>query len=158
MVKMDVMAECHMATAVVNHRAEGYLEAACAALPADKGGLFDVVLEMAADRNLLSDLRVARAGARVAIIGSKPQDVALNPRLLMPKEISLHGVFLSTATAEERASTHRALYEAMEQGGLAPIVAKAFPLEEAREAHKEVVDAAAGGKAGNVVVVVKEEE
>ena len=78
----------------VNHRTNDYLESAKAALPAHTDGLFDVVLEMAAHANLLADVSVLRHAGRVAIIGSKPLPIEFNPRLLMPKEISVHGVFL----------------------------------------------------------------
>lgn len=142
----------------VNHRAEGYLDAARAALPTASDGLFDVVLEMAAHANLVSDVSVLRTGGRVAIVGSTPQPVSLNPRLLMPKEISLHGVFLPAASAAEKEATHRALYDAMDRGALRPIVGTALPLAEAARAHMEIMEPSAGGKVGNIVLVVREEE
>ena len=140
----------------VNHRAEGYLEAACAALPADKEGAFDVVLEMAAHANLLSDLRVLRTGAQIAVIGSKPLPVDFNPRLLMPKEVSLHGVFSPAASADDKAKTHAALFGAMERGELTPMVGRVFALAEAARAHAEIVEPSAGGKLGNIVLRVRD--
>ena len=48
-----------------NHREDGYLDAAVSE------GEFDLVLEMAADVNLVSDLSVlASNGGRIAIVGS----------------------------------------------------------------------------------------
>jgi NADPH:quinone reductase-like Zn-dependent oxidoreductase len=109
------------ADAAVNHREEGYLSQAQAALPDACDGKFDIVLEMAAHANLVADVSLLRRGGQVspqgldpgrrpcmtyallkelrscpcggqlAIIGSKPAPIALNPRLLMPLEVSLHG-------------------------------------------------------------------
>ena len=92
------------------------------------------------------------------MIGSKPAAISLNPRLLMPKEISVHGIFLPSSTAEEKRATHQALYESMDSGGLMPVVGATFALADAAKAHVEVVEPSSGGKIGNVVVVVREEE
>ena len=64
---------------------------------------------MAAHANLVADVGLLRAGGQLAIIGSKPQPVQLNPRLLMPAETTVHGVFLPSSTPEEKFETHRAL-------------------------------------------------
>ena len=112
---------------------------------------------MAAHANLVADLGLVRVGGQVAIIGSKPEAVSLNPRLLMPKEISVHGVFLPVNTAEEKRANHAALYESMVSGALTPVVGETFPLADAAQAHVEVVQPSAGGKVGNVVVVVRDE-
>ena len=140
----------------VNHRAAGYLEAATAALPAGKTG-FDVVLEMAAHANLVTDLGLLQHGGRLAIIGSKPEPIALNPRLLMPRELSVLGVFMPAASAAEKHATHRALYASMERGELTPVVGAIFALDDAPSAHREIVAPTAGGKVGNIVVLVRSE-
>jgi len=140
----------------VNHRSEGYLDAAAAALPATKEGRFDLVLEMAAHANLLADLKLLSRGARVAIIGSKPLPVALNPRLLMPDEVSVHGVFLPASSPQEKTETHRALFNAMEDGQLTPVVGTTFELADAAKAHIEVMEPSQGAKVGNVVLTVVE--
>ena len=141
----------------VNHRSDDYLQSASAALPAAKQGKFDIVLEMAAHANLLADVGMVQKHGRIAIIGSKPLPVALNPRLLMPSEITLHGVFMPAASADEKAATHQGLYEAMERGGLAPNVGLALPLSEAAKAHVEIAEPSTGGKVGNIVLIVREE-
>ena len=120
------------------------------------GGSIPVLAEMAAHANLLSDVEVLAQHARLAIIGSKPLPVALNPRLLMPKEVSLLGVFLPAGAADLRA-THAALYESMAAGKLAPMVGAALPLADAAKAHVEVMAPSSGGKVGNIVLVVREE-
>ena len=75
----------------------------------------------------------------------------------MPNEISVHGVFLPASSAEEKLATHQALYDSMSTGGLSPIVGATFGLAEADKAHAEIVAPSAGGKVGNIVVIVREE-
>ena len=97
------------ATAAVNHKEEGYLQAAKAALPEGSDG-FDVLLENAAHANLPADMGVMAKAGRVCIVGSKAQEVGLNPRLTMPKEVDIRGVFLSASSPAEIAEIHSALY------------------------------------------------
>ena len=138
----------------VNHREDAYVERAMASLPADKGGKFDIVLEMAAHTNMLQDIVMLRHGGQLAVVGSKAEAVPFNPRLLMPAEVSIHGVFLSTASAAEKQQTHAALFDAMVSGALTPVVGVELPLSEAATAHKEVMQPSSGGKVGNIVLVV----
>jgi NADPH:quinone reductase len=135
---------------VVNHREDGYLEKALAS-----GGEFDLVLEMAADVNLISDLTVlASNGGRIAIVGSKAQEIGLNPRLTMPKELDIRGVFLGNSTKDELLESHADIYNALHSGELSPVVATEIPLKDARLSHAEVMTPQSGGSAGNVVLVV----
>lgn len=140
------------AIAAVNHRSANYLAAAEAAV-ANK---FDLVLEMAAHANLVMDLGLLRRGGQLAIIGSKAQSIELNPRLLMPNELSIRGIFLPSQSGAESKETHAALYAAMESGALIPVVATEIPLAQAPQAHVEVMEPSSGGKAGNVVLTVRD--
>ena len=56
------------------------------------------------------------------------------------------------------AATHRALYDAMNRGALTPMVGMALPLADAPRAHVEVMEPSAGGKVGNITLVVREED
>lgn len=84
------------ATAVVNHKKPGYLEEAVSAI-ADKSNGFDVLLENAADINLVNDTSVMAKNGRICIVGSKAKPIPFNPRLTMPKELDIRGVFLSAS-------------------------------------------------------------
>lgn len=137
------------ADAVLNHRKEGYLQEAQELV---EGG-YDVVLEMAAHVNLPADLSLAARRSCVCIIGSKAEVVGVNPRATMPKEVDVRGVFLGTQTTEEREETHRALYEAMDNGALTPMVGMELDLSEAPKAHMEVMNPSAGGALGNIVLI-----
>ena len=130
----------------MNHREEGYLEAAKAA----REGGFDVVLEMAADANLVNDMALLGKSGRVAIVGSKAAPIAVNPRLTMPNELDVRGVFLSNASVGELEEIHAALFQAMAKGELKPVVGTEMGLAEAGRAHTEVMQA---GKAGNIVLM-----
>lgn len=133
---------------VVNHRAEGYLQKACAF---GDGRRFNICLEMMASENLVADVGIMARHGRIAIIGSKAQDVAFNPRLTMPMELDIRGVFSPCATASEREATQHALFDAMDRGALRPPVAVRLPLAEAPQAHVQVMRP---GKSGNVVLTI----
>ena len=139
------------AVAAVNHKAEGYLAAAVAALPDGCGG-FDVLLENAAHANLPADMGVMAKGGRVCIVGSKAQEVGLNPRLTMPKEVDIRGVFLSASSPDEIGAIHAELYKLMVAGSFKPVVGMTLGLEQAALSHVEVMAPSAGGAVGNIVV------
>ena len=75
----------------------------------------------------------------------------------MPRELSVLGVFMPAASAAEKHATHRALYASMERGELTPVVGAIFALDDAPSAHREIVAPTAGGKVGNIVVLVRSE-
>ena len=114
---------------------------------------YDVVLEMAAHANLATDLRLVALNGRICIVGSKAQDVALNPRLLMPKQVDLRGVFLGSALPQELSEIHAELHGAMARRSLVPVVSQRLPLRDAARAHVEVMEPSAGGASGNVVLL-----
>lgn len=134
---------------VANHRKEGYVAELQGAVPQG----FDVVLEMAAHGNLPVDLTLAGKRSCICIIGSKAQEVGVNPRATMVKEVDVRGVFLGTQTAEERAETHAALQDAMARGALKPVVGMELPLADAAKAHVEVMGPSSGGAVGNIVLI-----
>lgn len=133
----------------VNHREKGYLEACKAAAPEG----FDVILEMAAHANLAVDLQLVGQNGRICIVGSKSQDININPRTLMPKQVDVRGVFLGSATPEELQDIHASLFDAMQRKALVPVVGLELPLQEAAKAHVEVMAPSSGGAAGNVVLL-----
>lgn len=134
---------------VVNHRAEGYQTSLKKEFPQG----FDVILEMSAHTNLPADLSLAARRGKVCIIGSKSQEVAVNPRHFMSNEVEVRGVFLPMAVPEEIKETHAALFQALADGSLKPAVSSELPLAEAPTAHKEVMNPSAGGSTGNIVLI-----
>ena len=127
---------------VLDHRAPDYLEK-LVELTGGRG--VDVVLEMLANVNLDKDLNVLAKWGRVVVIGSRGP-VEINPRSAMMRDASIHGMTLLNATPEELTRINAALVAGLENRTLRPIVGREFPLNEAAEAHKAVLEPGAYGK------------
>ena len=105
----------------------------------------DVILEMLANVNLGKDLTILAKGGRVVIIGSRGP-VEINPRDTMQRDADIRGMILPNASPAEMASIHAALVAGLENGTLRPVIGKEFPLAEAAEAHRAVMESGALGK------------
>ena len=123
------------ASAVFNHRKEGYLEEI--RQEAGEGGI-NVIVENAAHINLGKDLQILARGGRVAIIGSRGP-VEINPRDAMSREASISGVMLFNATQKEFSEGLAAIQAGIAAGWLCPIVGKVFSLEDAAKAHVDIL-------------------
>ena len=135
---------------VFNHRQPGYLDT-IKEVSGSHG--VDVIVENAAHINLGSDLALLAKGGRVAVVGSRGP-VEINPRDTMSREAAVFGVMLFNASSKERDEMHAALQGGMEAGWLKPIVGKQFPLENASEAHKDIISGS--GALGKMVLTVSE--
>jgi NADPH2:quinone reductase len=127
---------------VLDHRAEGYLDEL---LALTEGRGFDIILEMLANVNLEKDLSLLARGGRVVIIGSRGS-IEINPRALMTRDASIHGMSLLNAPAHELTGIHAALVAGLENGTLRPVVGQELPLAEAARAHALVLESGAYGK------------
>jgi NADPH2:quinone reductase len=127
---------------VFNHRNAGYQQEIMKA-SSDKG--MDVILEMLANVNLGSDLKMLAQQGRVVVIGSRG-DVTITPRDLMSRRASVRAFTLWAAQPAETAEIHAGLYAGLENGSLRPVVGKQFPLAEAARAHKEILEPGATGQ------------
>jgi NADPH2:quinone reductase len=105
----------------------------------------DVILEMLANVNLGKDLTMLARGGRVAVIGSRGT-VEINPRDAMGREADIRGVFLGGASEKEYRDMHAGIGAGLAGGWLKPIVGKTFPLAEAPQAHRAVMEEKAKGK------------
>ena len=136
------LVEAEGAHHVLDHRAPDYLER----LVEMTGGRgVDVVLEMLANVNLGQDLNVLAPRGRVVVIGNRGT-VEVNPRALMSRDGSVHGMSLFNASPRELQSIHAALAAGMEAGTLRPVVGRELPLAEAARAHEAVLEPGARGK------------
>lgn len=126
------------ARAAVGH---GDCEAAEEAL----GGPLDVILEMAAHRNLGSDLRHLAPGGRVVVIGSRGP-VEINPRDLMRCSGAIRAFQLPRLSEDALGRVERELARGLRDGSLCPAVGRTFPLALAPEAHRAVLEPGACGK------------
>lgn len=130
------------ASEAVDHRASGYQEAAMS-FTGGKG--FDVILEMLANVNLGADLKMLSRGGRVVVIGSRGE-TSVNPRDLMARDAAVFGMLLWNIRDEDAASAHAAIVAGLKSGVLRPVVGAEFPLAQAPEAHRKVMETGAYGK------------
>ena len=127
---------------VFDHRAPDHFEQI---MKATGGHGVDVIVEMLANVNLGKDLTILAKGGRVVIIGSRGR-VEINPRDTMQRDADVRGMILPNTPPAELANIHAALVASLENGTLRPVVAKEFPLAEAAEAHRAVMQPGALGK------------
>ena len=130
------------ADSVVDHSAENYLEEI---LEITGGKGVEIILEMMANVNLLKDFDVLAKFGRISIIGNRGS-LEFNPRAIMSKDASVFGLSLFNAPAEQMNEIHAAIYDGLQAGFLKPIVGKTFPLEDATQAHRAVIEEKAFGK------------
>jgi NADPH2:quinone reductase len=114
-------------------------------LKATDGRGVDIILEMLANVNLGTDLKLLAKHGRVIIIGNRGE-VTINPRDLMARRASARGFTLWGLTEAESAEVHAGIGAGLENGTLRPIVSKQIPLAEAARAHKEILEPGASGK------------
>ena len=127
---------------VFDHSKTGYQEEI---LKATRGRGVDIVLEMLANVNLATDLKLLATNGRVIVIGNRGE-ITINPRDLMLRRASARGFTLWAITPAEEADIHAGLIAGLENGTLRPVVGKELPLAEAARAHKEILEAGATGK------------
>ncbi len=105
----------------------------------------NVVLEMLANVNLATDMKLLAQHGRVIVIGNRGE-ITINPRELMARRAMVRGFTLWAATEAESAEIHAAIAAGLENGTLRPIVGKEIPLKDAPRAHQEVLAPGAFGK------------
>ncbi len=109
------------------------------------GSGVDVIIEMLANVNLERDFECLAMFGRIVVVGSRG-NIQFTPRLAMTKDATIHGMSLFNSTQHERDDIHAAIFKGLSEGKLRPHVRMAFPLENAPNAHHEVIEAKALGK------------
>lgn len=127
---------------VYNHHEDGYLDKAVE--EATGGAGFDVILEMLANVNLDKDLDAVAQNGRVVVIGSRGR-VEIDPRKMMKKDSVVLGMTVMNASERESCEIHAAIGAGLANGTLHPVVERAFPLENAAQAHEAVMQSGAYG-------------
>jgi len=127
---------------VFDHRAPDHFEQI---MNATGGRGVNVIVEMLANVNLGKDLTILAKGGRVAIVGSRGR-VEIDPRDTMQRDADIRGMALPNTPAADMASIHAALVAGLENGTLRPVIGKEFPLAEAAQAHRAVMEPGAVGK------------
>lgn len=121
---------------VLSHNEPGYL---------DKIDGVDVVIEMLANVNLEEDFKVLNKFGCIVIIGNRGS-LDFNPRLTMAKEADILGMAVWNAPINEYNESLIAVEAALKNGGLQPFVGTILPLEEAAQAHIQILSSKAKGK------------
>ena len=105
----------------------------------------NLILEMLANENLGTDLKIAAPFGRIVVIGSRGA-VEVDARDAMQNDITVRGMVLKSTPPEEFREIHEKLAAGLKKGALKPVVGKEFPLAEAPEAHRAVMRSPALGK------------
>lgn len=133
---------------VFNHHDPAYLDGikdTCR----DSG--INLVIEMAANKHLGQDIPLLAKRGRVVIVGGRG-NVDVNPRDVMSREADLLGLRLFQSSEDELHEAHAAIQAGIEAGWLRPVVGKEYALEQAAEAHYNLIYGR--GAIGKMVLIV----
>ncbi len=104
-----------------------------------------VIIEMLANINLERDFECLAMFGRIVVVGSRGS-LQFTPRLAMTKDATICGMSLFNSDQQQRDEIHEAIFLGLSEGTLRPHIGKVFPIEEAPNAHHEVIEAKAIGK------------
>ena len=105
----------------------------------------DVILEMIANVNLATDMKLMAIRGRTVVIGNRGE-ITVNPRDLMARRASVCGFTLWAVTKRKPPKSMRPSRPDWTNGTLRPIVGKEIPLKDAAIAHQDVLAPGAFGK------------
>jgi len=128
--------------AALNHNKKGYLdEVEC--LTAGNG--VDLILEMLANVNLNSDLKLLAPFGRVVVIGNRGT-VEIDPRDTMGKNTSILGMSLFNSPVKVLKQIHAVIHAGLSDGRFQPLIHQELPLSQAAESHEVVMRTGLNGK------------
>jgi len=114
-------------------------------LNATEGRGPDIIIEMLANANLARDLGMIAHRGRIVIIGNRGT-IEINPRDAMSRDAAILGMMLLNATPDEVVRISAGVAAGLENKSLNPIVGRTFPLDQAPQAHEQVLAPGALGK------------
>ncbi len=126
------------AEAAINYREEDFVER-IAALTGERG--VDVILDMVMGEYLARNLKCLAPDGRLVFIAVQggPKVKELNVLPIMLKRLTVTGSTLRPRSIQDKAAIAAALrqrvWPLLEQGPVAPVIHRAFALEQAAEAH-----------------------
>jgi D-arabinose 1-dehydrogenase-like Zn-dependent alcohol dehydrogenase len=101
----------------------------------------DVAIEIVGSKTLQESLKALAPGGRAVIVGNLERGtVAINPGLVIVKELSIMGAYATTLEELDEA------FRLIEQGLIRPHVAEALPLEDAYAAHDRLEKRGVAGR------------
>ncbi|MDM7921964.1 MAG: NADPH:quinone reductase [Pyrinomonadaceae bacterium] len=105
----------------------------------------DVIIEMLANENLERDFECLAMNGRIVVVGNRGS-LQFTPRQAMTKETTIYGMSLFNAPKEKLDEIHTALFAALGEGVVKPVVREKIPLADAARAHHAVIENKAFGK------------
>lgn len=111
----------------------------------------NLIIEMAANKHLRHDINLLANRGRVVIVGGRG-NIDVNPRDVMSREADLLGLRLFQSSEDELHEAHAAIQAGIDAGWLRPIVGKEYALEQAAEAHYNLIYGR--GAIGKMVLIV----
>ncbi|MBN1983453.1 MAG: NADPH:quinone reductase [Chitinivibrionales bacterium] len=105
----------------------------------------DLILEMLANKNLGSDLKMLSPGGRIVVIGNRGP-VEIDARDLMTREGAVYGMVLFNAQPAELQQIHAALNAGLSNGTLKPVIGREVSFYEVAAAHRAIMEPGAYGK------------
>lgn len=110
-----------------------------------KGKGVDIILEMLANVNLERDFEALAKFGRIVVIGSRGS-LEFTPRPTMTKDATIYGMSLFNAQKSDMEQIHAAIQDGLAKGFLRPYVSRKYPLANADQAHREVIEGRSLGK------------
>jgi NADPH2:quinone reductase len=135
------------ADVALNHKQPGYTDKLQA-----EGGV-NVIIEMLADVNLEKDLELSKFQGRIVIVGCRGK-IEISPRRAMTNEISIFGCQLFRSTKSEWEEMGDFIVRGTREGWLHPVVGLEYPVEQAADAHVEVMEHKKAATKGKIVLVM----
>ncbi|KAH3802471.1 zeta-crystallin-like isoform X2 [Dreissena polymorpha] len=136
------------AAGAFSYKEQGYTDKI---LAATNGTGPDIIIEMTANVNLETDLKIINKGGIIVVVGNRG-NTEVTPRFLMHKESIVTGMELWNSPPEEWVEMHQGISEGLNAGWLQPNVQKEYKLEEAGLAHKDFMNKSQ--TAGKKVIVM----
>lgn len=138
------------ATHVYNHRDKNHGE-----LINKEVGSVNVIIEMAADHNLESDLDIIAEHGKIVVIGG-PGTATISPSKLLHKQCTVTGVIIMKATPEEYKTMGVKIVEGLKNGTFASRIGQTWPLGDARKAHEAQEKSVHGGGATGKFILLND--
>ncbi len=128
--------------AVFDHSDEDHLSA-IREFTGGKG--VEIIIDMLANLNLERDFEALAMFGRIVVVGNRGS-LEFTPRQAMTKDATIYGMSLFNAPKPQLDEIHEAIFSALKNVSLTPVVGKTFSLSAAATAHHEIIEAKAFGK------------
>lgn len=126
----------------IDHITEGNMDEIIS-LTHNKGP--DVIIEFLANMNLETDLKIIAPYGRIVVVGSRGE-IMISPRAAMAKEADILGTALWNVPENEYEESLDSVEELLRSGILKPKVGDVLPLENAAQAHRQILSKNSKGK------------